>query len=216
MQIVLQSDAAPGDRGLGCADINEGRLQMSRHSMLVRLALVVVGAYAVTGALELAHDQPTVFSDPVDYVIEAAFVVALLASVSVLVWLCRAGLSTRPATVGWAVAALGHGALATAALATALAGREALDPLFALGFLAIVAGYLTLAVSDLRNHLVPSRSGIVLVVGFVATAIVDNLVTGGGTLVLAATWAALARLMSLPHTSTHPNRGAAVALDGSR
>lgn len=189
---------------------------MSRHSNLVRLALVAAGAYAVTGALELSHDQPTVFSDPVDYVIEAAFVVALLASVSVLVWLCRAGLSTRPATVGWAVAAAGHIALATAALATALAGRETLDPLFPLGFLAIVAGYLALAASDVRNHLVPSRSGIVLILGFVATAIVDNLVTGGGTLVLAATWAALARLMPVSRTSTRPSRSPAVAIDGSR
>ncbi len=189
---------------------------MSHHSIIVRLALVAVGAYAVTGALELSHDQPAVFSDPVDYVIEAAFVVALLAGGGVLLWLCRAGLSTRSATVGWAVAAAGHAALATAALATALAGRETLDPLFALGFLAIVAGYLTLAVSDLRNHLVPSRSGIVLVVGFVATAIVDNLVTGGGTLVLAATWAAFARLMAVPHASTRARRGPAVAVDGSR
>lgn len=189
---------------------------MSRHRTLVRLALVVVGAYAVTGALELAHDQPTVFSDPVDYVIEATFVVALLASVCVLIWLCRAGLSTRAATVGWAVAAAGHTALATAALTTALAGREALDPLFPLGVLAIIAGYLTLAASDLRNHLVPPRSGVVLLVGFVATVIVDNLVTGGGTLVLAATWAALARLMSVPHTNARPSRGPAMAVDASR
>lgn len=189
---------------------------MSRHNAIVRLALVAVGAYAVTGALELSHGQPTVFSDPVDYVIEAAFFVALLASVSVLLWLCRAGLSTRPATVGWAVAAAGHAALATAALATALAGRETLDPLFPLGFLAILAGYLTLGASDLRNHLAPARSAIVLVVGLVATAIVDNLVTGGGTLVLAATWAALARLMSAPHTSTRPSHRRAVAVDGAR
>lgn len=216
MQISLQSDAAPGDGGLRCADLNERKTEMSRHSMLVRLALVAVGAYAVTGALELSHDQPTVFSDPVDYVIEAAFVVGLLASVSVLVSLCRAGLSTRPAIVGWALAAAGHAALATAALATALAGRETLDPLFPLGFLAIVAGYLTLAVSDLRNHLVPSRGGVVLIVGFVATAIVDNLITGGGTLVLAATWGALARLMALPHTRTRPSQGPAVAVDGPR
>ncbi len=189
---------------------------MSRHSTLVRLALVAAGAYAVTGALELSHEQPAVFADPGDYIIEAAFVVALLASLSVLIWLCRANLSTRPATAGWAVAAAGHAALATAALATALAGRETLDPLFPLGFLAIVAGYLTVAGSDLRTHLVPSRGGVVLLMGFVATAIVDNLVTGGGTLVLAATWAALARLMSVPRTNTRPSRGPAMAVDGSR
>ncbi len=182
----------------------------------MRLALLAAGAYALTGVLEIVHDQPAVFADPADYVIEAAFAVALLAGVSVLVLLSRAGLSGRVATVGWALAAAGNAALATAALATTIAGREVLDPLFPLGFVVIVVGYLILAVCDLRNRLTPPRTGLVLVVGFIATAVVDNLVTGGGTLVLAATWAALARLMSLPATGARSSRRPAVALDGPR
>ena len=188
---------------------------MSRPTILVRLALVAVGAYALTGALELSHDQPAVFADPLDYVIEAMFALALIASTAVLVVLCRAGLSTRAATIGWGIAAAGNTALATAALATVIAGREVLDPLFPLGFLMIVAGYLTLTATDLRNRLIPPRSGLVLLVGFVATAIVDNLVVGGGTLVLAATWAALTRVISVPHSEDRPSRRPAIALDGS-
>ena len=179
---------------------------MSRRTMLTRLALLAAGAYAVTGALELSHDQPTVFAGPVDYVIEASFALALLVSVGVLVSIGRARLSGRAGTVGWMLAAAGNVALATAALATAIEGREALDPLFPLGFLAIVVGYVTLGVVDVRSRLVPSRAGLVLVVGFVATAVIDNVVTGGGTLVLAATWAAFGRLISAPETSVHEGR----------
>ena len=184
---------------------------MSRRTSLTRLALLAAGAYALTGALELSHDQPAVFADPLDYVIEALFVVALAASVAVLLSMARGGPSRRPAAVGWSVAGAGNGALAAAALATTIEGREALDPLFALGFLAIVVGYVTLAVVDLRSRLVPSRAGLVLAVGFVATAVIDNLVTGGGTLVLAATWAALGRLIATPDAVAPSGRRAAVA-----
>ena len=184
---------------------------MSRRTRLTQLALLAAAAYAVTGALELSHDQPTVFADTLDYVIEGMFVVALVASVGVLVYIAKAGLSGRTATFAWSVAAAGNFSLATAALATTLEGREALDPLFPLGFLAIVVGYLALAVVDLRARLVPPRAGLVLLVGFIATAIVDNLVTGGGTLVLAATWAALGRLIATPGAVEQPGRRAVIA-----
>ena len=174
---------------------------MIRRTTLSRIALAAAGLYAVTGALELSHDQPATFVDPIDYLIEGAFVVALLASVVVLARLARAGLSGPSGTIGWTLATAGNGALLVAAGATTINGREALDPLFPLGFLAIVAGYLTLAVVDVRRRLVPPRAGLVLLLGFVATAIVDNLVTGGGTLVLAATWAALGRLIASPEAS---------------
>ena len=188
---------------------------MSRHILLTRLALIAAGAYALTGALELAHDQPPVFVDPFDYMIESAFVVALAASVAVLFSIGRARLSGRPATVGWMLAVAGNATLAIAALATTIDGREALDPLFPLGFLAIVAGYLTLAAVDLRNRLVPPRAGLLLLLGFSATAVIDNLVTGGGTLVLAATWAALSRLISAPDVMKPSGRRRVTAAEAS-
>jgi hypothetical protein len=213
MQIGLQSDATPARRDLRCAENHRQEKHMTRHPILSRVALLAAGAYALTGTVELLHDQPAVFADPADYVIEAAFAVALLASVTVLLLLARARLSSRPASVGWGLAAAGNATLATAAIATAIAGREALDPLFPLGFLAIIAAYLTLTACDLRNRLTPPRSGLVLFVGFIATAIIDNLVTGGGTLVLAATWTAFARLLSVPATRNRSSQHPAVAVN---
>ena len=188
---------------------------MSRPTILARLALLAAGAYAVTGALDLVHDQPTVFVDPIDYVIETAFVLALVASGGVLFSIGCARLSGRPAMVGWMLAVAGNVALATAALATTIEGREALDPLFPLGFLAIIAGYVTLAVVDLRSRLVPPRAGLLLLLGFIATAVIDNLVIGGGTLVLAATWAALGRLISGPEVTRPLGRRAGPAARAS-
>jgi hypothetical protein len=172
---------------------------MSRRNTLSLLALVAAAFYAVTGAIELAHDQPTVFADPIDYWLEACFVVALAASAAVLATIGRAGLSGRSGAIGWLAAAAGNAALLVAAAATLVEGRESLDPLFALGFLAIVLGYLTLAVTDLRGRLVPNRGGVVLLAGFVATVVLDNLVAGAGGLVLAAAWAAFSRLIAVPH-----------------
>jgi hypothetical protein len=179
---------------------------MVRRSTLFRIAAAVAGLYAVTGVLELAHDQPTVFADPIDYWIEGAFAGALALSVVVFAWLARAGTPGRARAAGWTLAAAGHAALLVAALATAIEGREALDAIFPLGFLAIVAGYVTLAVLDLRKRLLPARAGLVLLIGFIGAVIVSGVVgalldsggdggTGGG-LVLAASWAALARLIS--------------------
>lgn len=175
---------------------------MSRRSTLSLAALAAAAFYAITGAIELAHDQPTVFADPIDYWLEACFVAALAASAGVLAAIGRAGLSGRSGSSGWLIAAGGNAALLVAAAATLVEGRESLDPLFGLGFLAIVVGYLTLAVIDLRGKLLPRRGGLVLLAGFVATAVIDNLAAGAGGLVLAATWAALSRLIAVPDAST--------------
>jgi hypothetical protein len=196
---------------------------MSRRSTLSLAALAAGALYAVSGAIELAHDQPTVFADPIDYWLEAFFVAALAASAGVLATIGRARLSGRSGVIGWFLAGAGNAALLVAAGATLVAGRESLDPLFGLGFLAIVAGYVILAVTDLRGRLVPRRGGLMLLAGFVATVVVDNLATGAGGLVLAATWAAFSRLVAGPDLSavhgdvgaapsrTRPDRSAGVA-----
>lgn len=189
---------------------------MVRPSTLFWLAAAAAGLYAVTGVLEFTHDQPTIFADPIDYWIEGVFAGALALSVVVLASLARLAAPGHAGAVGWTLAAVGHAALLAAALATAIDGREALDGLFPLGFLAIVAGYLTLAVLDLRKRLQPARTGLVLLIGFVGAVIVSGVVgalldsggdggTGGG-LVLAASWAALARLVPEPVEPSHLRR----------
>jgi hypothetical protein len=167
---------------------------MLRHRVLVWLALAAAGFYAATGAIELTHDQPTVFADAIDYWLEGFFVAALAASTAVLAALVRTG--GRMAAIGWGLAATGNAALLVAALATAVKGRETLDILFAVGFLAIVSGYLILAVLDAGRRLAPARAGLVLLVGFIGGAVFDGLMGGGGGLVFAAVWVALAGLVS--------------------
>jgi len=69
-----------------------------------------------------------------------------------------------------------------------------------IGLLATLAGYGTLFVADLRGHVRPARAGVVLLLGLVGSvvlgAVTAALLTdgGGGTLALAASWAAVARL----------------------
>jgi len=66
----------------------------------LRAASVLAAAgYGVGAVLELVRDQPSTFTNPVDYVIEAAFVVGLVATVAVLV-----GLARRQRTVGSRIA----------------------------------------------------------------------------------------------------------------
>jgi hypothetical protein len=140
--------------------------------------------------MAIPHDPPAVFSDPIDYIYESIFVVALAVSAATLVLLARAG-----AGVGAWLAAAGHAFLMIPAGATAIAGREMLDPVFPLGVLAILAGFVTLAVSDGRKRLVFPGLGLLLLFGWIASGVVDGL-TGLGGIVLAALWAGVAHIAS--------------------
>jgi hypothetical protein len=187
------------------------RSAVSRGSLMFALALAAAGLYATTGAIELAHNQPRIFADAIDYWLEAAFVAALALSTTTLVILARAGLHGPLAVRGWAVAAAGHGCLLVAALATLVAGRELLDALFVVGFLATLGSYLLLAVLDAGARIIPGRAGFVFLAGFALTVAVDNVVSGTGGLVLGMVWAAFARLLSTSYeltlagrTSPHP------------
>jgi hypothetical protein len=165
---------------------------MSRNHLVVPLALAAAGLYAVTGAIGLAHDQPAHFSDPLDYVLEWAFVGGLGATVAALAILARSG-----AGIGAWLATVGNSALLVAATATAVRGQESLDPMFGIGVLAIVAGYIVLTVNDVRGRLVPNGLGLILLIGWFASIPVD-VATGAGGFVLGAAWAGVARVSAAP------------------
>ncbi len=160
---------------------------MNRNSPLVPVALCVAGLYAVTGVLGLAHPQEEVF-EAVDYVHEWVFALALILSAGMLAALARNG-SGAGAWLG----AAGNALLVPAAVATAIQGRDTLDGFFLAGLLAMVVGYATLAVLDLRKRLVPAGLGLVLALGWGAAIPVDGLIGAGG-LVMAATWAGVAHV----------------------
>jgi hypothetical protein len=161
---------------------------------LLPSALVAGVLYAAVGVLELVHGQGAVFTSPVEYVIEWLFAGALCAVVGVLAGSARSAADRLTATA-CAVAAAGTAAMGIAAVATAVTGRESLDALFPLGVLLAGAGLLGLAVQDVRRRVHPARAGIVLAAAFVL-AIPADAVAGSGSVVLAAGWLAVARLLS--------------------
>jgi hypothetical protein len=160
------------------------------------MALAAGTLYALTGAIELGHDQPERFADTVDYVIEACFSLALVLSVVVL-WALRGTGRTRAASVAWPAAAAGNALLAVAAVATLVSGEEALDAVFPLGVLLVLGGYATLLVLDVRGRLALPRSGVVLALSFVLAAFLDEPTGNAGGLLLGAGWYALARIVRL-------------------
>ena len=180
---------------------------MSSHAHLRPLAMIAAVSYGAGAALELVREQPTTFTSPLDYLIEAGFVGGLAATVAVLVGLLRRQ-RAAVARVALGVAAAGNTALLVAATGTLLLGREVLDGVFGLGLLGVVVGYLGLAVVDLLRRLTPRLTGIILMLGFAGSIVVSGLLaallghagdngTAGG-FALAAAWVAVTRLLAAP------------------
>jgi hypothetical protein len=171
---------------------------------------VATAGYAVTGALELLHDQRSTFATPLDYLIEIAFAVGLGATAVATYALYATRPRARSVAVGWLLATVGHLALFVSAAGTAAAGHDALGPAFTLGLLAALGGYVTLLVADLRGRVRPARAGVVLLVGLVGSVVLGAVTAamlsngGGGTLALAASWAAVARLAAAGGPVGHP------------
>ncbi len=172
------------------------------EKLLAPATWVATAGYAVTGALELLHDQRSTFASPLDYLIEIAFAAGLGATAVATYALYVARPRSRSVAVGWLLATVGHLALFVSATATAVAGHDALGPAFMLGLLGTLAGYATLLVADLRGLVRPARAGVVLLVGLVGSVVLGAVTAamladgGGGALALAASWAAVARLVA--------------------
>jgi len=175
------------------------------YTHLRTAAFLAAAGYGVGAVLELVHDQPFIFTSPVDYLIEAGFVVGLAATVVVLAALVR-GQRSVASRIALGLAALGNAATLVAAGGTLVLGREVLDGLFLVGVLATILGYLATAVLDLLRRVTPRLVGVVLLLGFVGSMVVSEVLgallghggdggTAGG-LALAAVWIAVGRLMS--------------------
>lgn len=187
---------------------------MSTHTRLRTLSMIAAVSYGAGAALELVREQPTTFTSPLDYLIEAGFVGGLAATVAVLVGLIRRQ-RAAVAKVALGVAAAGNAALLVAATGTLVLGREVLSGVFGIGLLGIVAGYLGLAVVDLLRRLTPRLAGVILMLGFAGSIVVSGLLAallghGGdngtaGGFALAAAWIAVGRLwVASPAGVTEP------------
>ena len=149
----------------------------------IMLPLATAALFALTGALELAHDQVSPFTSALDYLIEGAFVAALAAGAAAL-WQLR----DHGGRLAWTAAAIGYSTLVLAAGATFVRGQEALDPVFPVGVLAITLGLLVAAIVDARGRLAPRGAGLVLLAGWAITVASDS------ALGIAAGWALVALL----------------------
>lgn len=160
-------------------------------SLSVRVpALVAAGLFAATAAVDIPHDQPTVFAGPFDYLLEVLFAAALSASsLACQGWICRQ--EGRGARVAVGAAAAGFGAIALSAWATAALGQDSLGPSFLLGLLLLLGSSLALLVLDLRRRMAPPFSGVTFALGTVAMLALGD---GYGVLAWTASWAAIAAL----------------------
>ncbi len=156
------------------------------------LALVAGGLFAVTAAIDVAVDQPRVFTSTADYLLEAVFGLALVAGAATLGSLLRSATGWAART-GFGLACLGTATLAFVAGATLVDGREVLDAVFPLGLMGILLGYAVLAVADLRRRVTPRFAGLALVGSVIAMIALGD---GYGVIAWSAGWFAVAALLS--------------------
>lgn len=149
------------------------------------LTALAATAYAVEGAIVVRAPQPDNGWHTSGYVVEAAFVVALVASLP-LVGLLRHTAGRMSAAAVWLTRA-GFGAMLVGAVASLAVGHNELGPLFLLGVLASVVGLGALSVAAVRR-----RNGSWWTAPTIAVGLILSMALGdhGGGILLGTAWAA--------------------------
>ena len=173
------------------------------EKLLVPATWVATAGYAVTGALELLHDQRATFASPLDYLIEIAFALGLGAT-AVATYAFYRHQAPHP---------FGRGRLAVSPrsgtwrcscrqrrrrwLVTTRSVRRSCSACSGRSWATAPCSSPTCAA-----WCSPARAGVVLLVGLVGSVVLGAATAamltdgGGGTLALAASWAAVARLVA--------------------
>jgi hypothetical protein len=154
------------------------------HRLAAPLAAVAALGYCIEGAIVVRSPQPEHGWHAAAYAVEAAFIVALLASLP-LVGLLGAGasrLATRVIRGGFA-------AMLVSAVASLAAGGEALGPAFFLGLLAALGGLAGLTVAALRRRAPGWWTAPMVAVGLVLSIALGD---QGGGILFGLAWAAVA------------------------
>lgn len=152
------------------------------------LAGILAGlAYLIESVMGVVRPQPEVFASTSDYILEAIFIVALLATVLALVGLhgFAAGRDARLGTVGFWLTAIGTSLLALSAIATLLAGQNSLGLAFLGGLLLNFVGYILLGIAALRAKVLPAWMALGLCVGFPLSVLLSSF---GGGILLGLAW----------------------------
>jgi hypothetical protein len=158
---------------------------MKHRSLAPLLTVLAAAGYAIEGAIVVRAPQPDSAWHTSGYVVEAAFVLALVASLP-LVGLLRYGTGRISAVAVWVTRA-GFGAMLVSAVPSLAAGGNELGPLFLLGVLASVVGLVALSASAVR-----SRRGSWWSAPTVAAGLILSIALGdhGGGILLGIAWAA--------------------------
>src|ERR1051325_3445340 len=139
-------------------------------------------AYLIETIIGLVKPQSEVFGGTSDYVLEAVFVVALLATIFALVGLnsLAQNHNSKIWTTGFWLTVIGTGLTATSAIVTLFAGKNSLGLAFLGGVLFSLIGYIVLGISTLRAKILPAWGGLALIFGFPLSVFLSNF--GGGIL----------------------------------
>lgn len=157
------------------------------------VAAAVAGAgYVVEGLLVLRHPQGDSHWTTSGYVVEATFVVALVATVVALPavggWLALG----RAGGIGVRIAQVAYAAIGVASFASLLAGGSTLGPVFILGLLGSLVGLAVVAVTGVARGSHRWAAALPLAAMVVGIGLGDS----GGSVLLGAVWLLLAQQLS--------------------
>jgi hypothetical protein len=147
------------------------------------IAGIVAGlGYLVQAVMGLIKPQTEVFSGTADYVLEAVFIVALVATI--FSWIGLHSFAQKRhgkvGTIGFWLAVIGTGLMTISAIATLFAGANSLGLAFLGGVLLALLGYILVGMMVLREKILPRWGGMALMLGFPLSVFLSAF--GGGIL----------------------------------
>jgi hypothetical protein len=160
------------------------------------IAGIVAGlGYIVQAVMGLIKPQTEVFSGTSDYVLEAVFIIALVATIFGLIGLHSFAQNRygRAGLVGFWLAVIGTGLMTVSAIATLFAGANSLGYAFLSGVLLTLIGYIILGIMTLRGKVLPLWGGLALILGFPLSVFLSMF--GGGVL-LGLAWLGVGYFLS--------------------
>lgn len=152
------------------------------------IAAIVAGlGYLIQAVMGLIKPQTDVFSGTSDYVLEAVFIVALVATVFALIGYHSFAQNRygKAGTAGLWLTVLGTGLITISALATLFAGQNSLGPAFLGGVLLALIGYVVLGIASLRAKVLPLWNGLAFIFGFPLSIFLSAF---GGAILFGLAW----------------------------